>query len=106
MRFSNTRPIIAPKFGPCGEAVAWGYLERDSREAHGLRDLFRREGGVVLEVTGPVTTFSAMEGHLPQFDLPELLRCPLGGDVAPLNPRVALSLHTLRDPIAGRVWAC
>jgi AraC-like DNA-binding protein len=90
-------------FDPCGETVALVYLEPDSREARGLRGLFRCQGGVVLDVASPVGARSAMEGYLRHFDVPALLRCPLESEVPPLDPRVARSLHALRQPQAGRL---
>src|SRR3989344_4460994 len=90
-------------FDPRGEVVALVYLEPDSHEARGLRGLFGQEGGVVLDVASPVAARSAIEGYLHHFDLPALLRCPLDSEVAPLDPRVARSLHALRNPQAGRL---
>ena len=89
-------------FDPRGEAVALVYLEPDSREARGLRGLLLQEGGVVLDVTTPVRTRSAVESYLRHFDLPALLRCPLEHDLAPMDPRVLQSLRVLRTPMAGR----
>jgi AraC-like DNA-binding protein len=88
-------------FDPCGELVALVYLEPDSHEARGLRDLLRQEGGVVLDVAAPVHARSATEGHLRHFDLAALLRCPPERELAPMDPRVLHSLHTLRTPMAG-----
>lgn len=90
-------------FDPCGETVALVYLEPDSPEARGLRGLFGQEGDVVLDVAAPVGARSAMEGCLHRFDLPALLRCPFDGEIAPMDPRVAHSLHMLRNPQAGRL---
>lgn len=87
-------------FDPRGETVALVYLEPDSREARGLRGMFQQQGSVVLDVAAPVGARSAIEGHLRHFDLQSLLRCALDFDEAPLDARVAHSLHLLRNPQA------
>lgn len=85
-------------FDPRGETVALVYMEPDSLEARGLRGIFRQQGGVVLDVAAPVGARSAMEDYLRHFDLPALLRFPLGVDASPLDARVAHSLRLLRNP--------
>lgn len=85
-------------FDPRGETVALLYLEPDSREARGLRGMFRQQGGVVLDVAAPVGARSTTEGYLRHFDLSALLRCPLDLDAPLLDARVAHSLRLLRNP--------
>lgn len=89
---------------PCGEQVALMYLEPDSHQARSLRGVFQQQGGVVLDVTVPVRTRSAMDARLHSFDLQALLQPALDwGAVPALDPRVARSLQALRSPQAARL---
>lgn len=84
-------------FDPSGERVALMYLEPDAAEARGLREVFRRQGGVIFDPARAADVRSHVDSRLSGFDLPALLRLRLP-DAPPLDPRIADSLRFLRTP--------
>lgn len=84
-------------FDPCGEQVATIYLEPDAVEARRWRAHFANQGGIVLDPCIRARGRSSMDAYLRSFDLNTLLpfRCV---DAAPMDARVAHSVHALRRP--------
>lgn len=82
-------------FDPCGERVALMYLEPDSLQARRLRGQFRAQGPVLFDPAVRPVSRSMFAAYLHGFDLQSLLRHS-SPEVAPLDWRIAHSLHYLR----------
>lgn len=80
-----------------GEEVAAIYLEPDSAEARSLGQHFKALGSVIFDVATPVRTRTVTQTRLCSFDLPALLALRWQA-AAPIDRRVARSLHHLRHP--------